>query len=216
MRKKMILLFSAVYFVTLAILAILIYRASPGPISQEILGVGIGDYHGDAGIVYLSGRWLHCTRPEGSPSLMSTCTVEIAGKTLEIHAQRNPATHPNQLSGTCEASYDGKQWPCHIGSRHVHVHWFAYLSEPLGLDQTQLKALRREYFFENLPDQIFITGGIAVPVATMIVAVLATAAWLWPRSRSKVVLALITAASGIASLAGSFILSLFLTRGFWD
>jgi hypothetical protein len=215
--RKVILLLSAIYFIGLATLAILVYRASPGPSSQEILGVGIGNYHsGDAGIVYLSGRGLHCTRIEGTQSFASTCTVEIAGKTLEIHAQRNPSTHLNQLGGSCEVSYDGKQWPCRIDSRHVHVHWFAYISEPLGLNRTQLDALRREYFFENLPEQAFIAGMIVVPVLTMAVAVVATAIWLWPRARSRASFALIVAVVGIASLAGTFMLSILLTRGFWD
>ena len=214
--RRVILLLSAIYSIALVILGFLIYRASPGPNSQEILGVGIGDYHDEAGIVYISGRRLHCTRAESNLSLASTCTIEIEGKLLEIRAQRNAPTHPNQLGGTCEAFYDDKEWSCSIASRHVDVPWFAYISLSLGLNKTQFDALRREYFFENLPEQVFIAGTIVVPVLTMVVAIVATAIWLWPRARSRASFALIAAAVGIASLTGTFILSILLTRGFWD
>lgn len=214
--RKVILLLSAICFLALVFIAILIYRASPGPTSQEILGIGIGDYHNDAGIVYLSGRRLDCAPPEGAQAFPSVCTVDIAGKTLEIRARRNPPADPMQLDGTCEASYDGRQWPCSIGSRHVHVHWFAYISEPLGLDAAQLEALRREFFIENLPAEAFTTGMIVVPIMAAIVAVLAASAWLSPRIRRKAAYALLVAASGATTLTIAFVLSLFLTRGFWD
>jgi hypothetical protein len=214
--RKVILLLSAICFVALAGVAILVYRASPGPASQEILGIGIGDYHSDAGIVYLSGRRLDCTQIEGTRALPSECTVDIAGKTLEIRARRNPPTDPNQLDGTCEASYDGRQWPCSIGSRHVDVHWFAYISEPLDLDAAQLKALRRQYIVENLPEEAFTRGMIVVPLVAALVAALATAVWLSPRIRRKAAYALLVAASGVTALTLIFLLSLFLTHGFWD
>jgi len=214
--RKVILLLSAICFLTLAFIAILVYRASPGPASQEILGIGIGDYHNDAGIVYLSGRRLDCARVEGAQAFPSVCTVDIGGKTLEIRARRNPPTDPHQLDGTCEASYDGRKWSCSIGSRHVHVHWFAYISEPLGLDAAQLDALRRQFLFENLPQEAFIAGMIVVPIVAAIVAVLAAVVWLSPRIRRKAVYALLVAASGAATLISVFLLSLFLTRGFWD
>jgi hypothetical protein len=216
MVQKSILVVSAICFVALALLAILIYRASPGPVSQEILGVGIGSYNSESGVVYLSGRRLDCDRSDGSQTFTSTCTVEISGKMLEIHARRNPATDPHQLGGTCEAFYDGRQWPCSIGSRHVHVHWFAYIREPLGLTGDQLETLRRRYFFENLPEEAFMTGMVVVPMAAMLVTILATAVWLWPRARRKISFALLVAASGAASLAGTFALALLLTRDFWD
>ncbi len=215
MTRKLIYLISAVYFVALAALAILIHRASPGPISQEILGVGIGNHRSEAEIVYLSGRRLHCTRVKVSQPFASKCTVEVAGQTLEIHARRNAPTDPNQLGGTCEAIYDGKQWPCEIGSRHVDVPWFAYIAEPLGMSESQLDTLRREYFFENLPETTFFVGMLIVPVATMLVAIAVTVVWLWSKG-NRVSVALIAAVLGLATLVGTFILSVFLTSGFWD
>ena len=49
--RKSILLASAFCFVTLTLLATLVYRALPGPVSQEILGVGIGSNDYGSGIV---------------------------------------------------------------------------------------------------------------------------------------------------------------------
>jgi hypothetical protein len=214
--RKLTLPISAICFGALTLLAILIYRASPGPVSQEILGVGIGSNDSESGIIYLSGRRLECKQTDGTQAFTSTCTAEISSKTLEIQARRNPTTDPNQLRGTCEAFYDGKQWPCTIGSRHVDVHWFAYVGEPLGLTGNQLEALRREYVFENLPEEAFMIGIIVVPIVAMLMAILATTAWLWPRYRGKISFALLVAASGVASLSGTFVLALLLTRGFWD
>lgn len=213
--RKSILLVSAICFLAVILLAILINRASPGPISQEILGVGIGSYDNVSGIAYLSGRRLNCDRIGGTQAFTS-CTVEISGKTLEIRARRNLPTDAHQLGGTCEAFYDSQQWPCSIGSQHVDVHWFAYIDEPLGLTRDQLEALRREYFFENLPEKAFMTGIAVVPIAAMLVAILATAVWLWPRRHHKISFVLLVAAAGAASLAGTLVLALMLTRGFWD
>jgi hypothetical protein len=216
MVRKSVLLISVIYFVALALLAMLLYRASPGPVSQEILGVGIGSHDDESGVVYLSGRRLNCDLSDGTQAFTSTCTVEISGKMLEIHARRNPATDPNQLGGTCEAFYDGQRWSCSIGSRHVHVHWFAYIREPLGFSGDQLEALRRQYFFENLPEGAFLAGVVVVPFVTMLLTVLAAALWLWPRTRRRITVALLVAASGVASLSVTFVLALLLTGGFWD
>jgi hypothetical protein len=214
--RKSILLLSAICFAALTLLAALVYRASPGPDSQEILGVGIDSNDTESGMIYLSGRRLDCERTDEPQAFTSTCTVELSGKTLEIHARRNPATDPDQLGGMCEAYYDGKEFPCSIGSRHVHVHWFAYIREPLGLTGDQLEALRHQYFFENLPEEAFMAGIVVVPISAMLVLIVATAAWLWPRARRKTSLALLVAASAVASLSGTFVLALMLTRGFWD
>ena len=135
---------------------------------------------------------------------------------ISRNESRNPPTDPNQLAGTCEASYDGRKWSCSIGSRHVDVPWFAYIRDPLGLDKVQLEALRRRFFVENLPEEAFTVGMIVIPVVAAIVAVLATGVWLWPRVRRKAPYALLVAASGAATLVIAFLFSLHLTRGFWD
>jgi hypothetical protein len=214
--RKSILLLSAICLLALVLVAAIIYGASPGPATQEILGVGIGDYHNAGGIAYLSGRRLNCTRVEGAQSFASICTIDIAGKTLEIHARRNPPTDPNQLDGACQASYDGRQWPCSIGSRHVHVNWFAFIPDPLGLDKAQVEALRREYFVENLPEEAFTVGMLVIPVVAAVGAVLATGVWLWPKVGRKASYVTLVAASGATALTIAFLVSLLLTRGFWD
>ncbi len=213
---KSLLLVSAIFGVSFALLAIFIYRASPGPDSQEILGVGIGSYDHESGIVYLSGRRLNCDRIDGSQTFTSTCTLDISGKTLEIHARRNPVADPMQLGGTCEAFYDGQEWPCNIDSRHVHVHWFAFISEPLGLNQTQLEALRRRYPIENLPQESFLWGAMVISAATALIVILIAGAWLWPRMRNRIFTWAVVAALGGASLVSSFLLVILLTQGFWD
>jgi len=51
-KKSPLFLFSVVYFVGLTLLTILIYRASPGPASQEILGVSMGRSDEESGVVH--------------------------------------------------------------------------------------------------------------------------------------------------------------------
>ena len=107
--RRSILLLSAVYFVAMILLAVLIHRASPGPVSQEILGVGIGSYENDPGVVYLSGRRLACDRVAGTQAL-SSCTVQVAGQTLEITGVGS-YSEPTWLEG---GRYSGTCWlNCH-------------------------------------------------------------------------------------------------------
>jgi hypothetical protein len=216
MARKVMLLVAGCYLAGLAVLALSLYNASPGPGSQEILGLGIGRADHDEGIVYLSGRYLQCTRLNDQPSGMSTCRVELAGRSLEIRAQRNPLTHPNRLGGSCAAFYAGKAWPCRIDSRHIHVAWFAYLDEPLGLDQDQLAALRSEYFLENLPESSFWNGSGLVSLTTTVLVLLVVGIWLWPRARNKFSGVLLTMVCGIVAWIGTSLLAVFLTNGFWD
>ena len=115
--RKLVLIVALLYVVGLGTLAVLVLRASPGPETQEILGVGIGRYGEEGGIVYLSGRRLEC-EPAGADSLFAErCEVEIAGSPLTILAQRNPDDHRQQLGGACEARYEGRSWrPCGAGT----------------------------------------------------------------------------------------------------
>lgn len=216
MARRVMLLLIGGYLATLGVLALSLHNASPGPASQEILGVGIGRHDQSGGIVYLSGRYLHCERPKDQPSGASTCRIELAGRSLEIRAQRNPPTHPNQLGGACTAVYAGKAWPCRIDSRHVHVAWFAYLDEPLGLDNDQLAALRQHYFLENLPESSFPNGIGLVSFTTAVLVFAAVGVWLWPRRRNRLSGALVTLTCGIVIWFGTWLLAIYLTNGFWD
>ena len=211
-----VVVFSAFVLAAIAMIAITVFLASPGPGTQEILGVGIGDPYGDKGRVFLSGRRLHCVSLAEGDSLASACTISIAGKPLTIRARRNPPTDPMKFGGECAATYGGEQWPCRIGSRHVQVHWFAYIDDPLGLDQTQLNALRRRYPVENLPEEAFVRGIVAVPLVVSVVILLLAGVWL-SRRRSvgvRIWLAaiLVSMFTGVVVL----IISVFLTNGFWD
>jgi hypothetical protein len=215
MRKAVILLSTGCLLILICV-AVLIYRASPGPETQEIFGVGIGDSQNDAGVVYISGRRLDCTQAEANQPFPTVCSVDILGRSLEIQAMRNPPTDPNQLAGTCAATYDGRQLPCTIGSRHVDVPWFAFIRDPLGLNQVQMEGLRHRFYFENLPQETFTAALIVVPVVAAMAVVLASGAWLWPRIRSRPSYTLLVAASGTIALFAAFFITLGLTRGFWD
>ena len=214
--RRAVLLLTGAYLAGLLILAVLVFRATPGPRSQEILGVGIGSYEADAGIAFLSGRRLHCVPLAGDGIYAMACTVEIGGKPLEIRARRNAPSDPNQLGGVCAAFYDGKVWPCEIGSRHVQVPWFAYLSEPLGLSAAQLAGLRRTYLFENLPEPPLVQGMFAVPILTMSVVMLASGAWLWPMRSRKQEVVWASMMLGAFALVMSFVVAVFVTAGLWD
>jgi hypothetical protein len=204
------------YALVLAFLGLALHLASPGPEHQELLGVGIGR-HGDAGgIVYLSGRRLRCG-PTADARFSTRCTLEVAGQTLELLARRNPPEQPMQFGGSCAARYAGREWPCEVGSRHVHVHWFAYLDEPLGLSQAQLDALRRQHPVENLPENAFVLGALATPLVTAVAPVVAVAAWpRRVRRRGAFGTLVVALVLGMAGLVGGFVLAGWATVPFWD
>ena len=214
MLRKGILATSSAYFVLLAGLAVMLYRASPAPRSQDILGLGIGSYKSESGIAYISGRRLHCTPMSASGPFTSSCKIRIAGKTLEIHGRHNESS---PVGGSCEVFYDNQQWPCSTGSRHDHVYRFAYIEPPLGLGKTQLDALRIRYFFENLPEAAYFPAGVLIVTATTPIAViLFTATLLWSERHTKALYVLFLALLGGITFVGTFLGAVRLTTGFWD
>ena len=96
------------YFAGLGVLAVALYRWSPGPAARATSGVRIGNNVDPGDRVYLSGRRLACTPEDRDGRMGSRCTIAIHGETLEIRARRNPPSHPNQLGGVCEARYAGE------------------------------------------------------------------------------------------------------------
>jgi hypothetical protein len=96
------------------------------------------------------------------------------------------------------------------------VAWFAYLDEPLGLDNDQLAALRQHYFLENLPESSFLNSIGLVSFATAMLVFVAVGVWLWPRRRNKFSGALLTLTCGIITWFGTWLLAVFMTNGFWD
>ncbi len=214
MLRKRIFVVTSAYFLLLAGLAIMLYRASPAPSSQDILGLGIGSYTGENGIAYISGRHLLCTTTPASDSFTSACRIQIAGKTLEIHARQ---AERKPLGGVCEVFYDGQQWPCTIGSRHVHVYRFAYIEPPLGLGKSQLDVLRFQYFFENLPERVYFPAGVLiVSVTTTLVVITSTVTVLWSRRYKALFSIVFLALVGMVTFACTFFGGIWLTTGFWD
>lgn len=216
MLRYVILAVWLTYFALLAVLAVAVRRAAPGPPDQAITGVGIGRYSGASGIAYLSGRRLTCVPDERAGLPGSRCRVMVAGETLEISAWRNPPSNPHQLGGWCEARYAGKTWSCRVGSRHVHVHWFAYLEEPLGLRQEHLEALRREHVFENLGEDRFVIALQILPPLTAVAVAASVLAGFWPRVRRGAGVALAALVGAGVALPCTFFAVLILTSGLWD
>lgn len=214
MRRKRIFAACSFYFMLLLGLAVMLHHASPAPVSQDILGLGIGRYTSESGIAYISGRHLLCTSTSAYEPFTSACKIQIAGKTLEIHARQ---TDPKPLGGMCEAFYDGQPWPCTIGSRHDTVYRFAYIQPPLGLGKSQLDVLRLQYFFENLPEGVYFPAGVLIVTITTTIAVIAsTATVLWSKHYSKVFSILFLVLVGGITFVGTFLGAVRLTTGFWD
>lgn len=202
------------YALPLIGLSFVVYHSSPGPFYQEILGLSLGRHDQPGGQVYISGRQLDCA-PTTIDDFAERCTLEIAGTTLELLARRNGPESLMQLGGTCRASYGGETWPCRIGSRHIHVHWFAYLSDPLGLSVAELEALRRQYPLENSGEQPFLLSILIVPLSSAVIIAGVMILWFWSHRRR---FQLIAASALAAAMTWFFmvILTLSVTNGFWD
>lgn len=219
--RRLVLTAATAWTLGLAVLALVLRQAAPGPAGQDVLGVGIGRYNGPGGIAYLSGRRLACGPPTRA-HYTARCTVEIAGGELELLARRNPPGHPNQLGGACEAVYAGRAWPCRIGGRHVHVHWFAYLDEPLGLTPAELDAVRRAHPLPNLPQDVFFVALFLVPTLTALGAGAGLTFWLAEGDPGR----LGSAGGGWAAVWGAlatpvafvptFVATALATSGYWD
>ncbi|HIP71939.1 MAG TPA: hypothetical protein EYH05_11165, partial [Anaerolineae bacterium] len=132
MIRKWILGGTVVYFIALSILVLVLHQASPGPEGQEIYGAAIGQWDTEEGIVFLSGRRLNCEDTAVGDPFTAVCTAQIAGKPLQIKAVRNSQSSPFPWGGRCQAFYDEQMWPCDFGSRHIQVHWFAYVQSDMG------------------------------------------------------------------------------------
>lgn len=205
------------YLISVGILALFIHRATPAPNdAQEIRGVGIGHWDSETGIAFFSGRHLDCELVDNIQPFTTSCQIEIAGKMLEIHAARSSDVN-FPLSGACEAFYGNQQWPCKIGSRHVQVHWFAYIEPALGLSNAEMNALRLRYFIENLPEDPFILGTLFVAMVTALLVTANFIAWFWTRIKNKWVL-LITAVCCVAPVIfyAMLFIGVTITGDFWD
>jgi hypothetical protein len=216
MRRQLALILVGCYTVVVVVLSVLLLQASPGPSDQALHGVAIGTHGGSGGVAYMSGRRLRCRALEHGSAGSSECVITVAGRPLTLRASRNAADDPNQFGGTCEASYDGRSWPCRISWRHVHTPWFAYLDEPLDLSASQIEALRQQYWVENIPEGAVIRLiPVSIVLATVVAAVSA-ALWLWPAQRSRLLALSVVGTAGLLAFIGSSIATLYLTAPFWD
>lgn len=212
MKRTILSIISGILFVGLAVLGLLVHRASPAPKTQVIRGVALGHYDSEAGFAFLSGRRLDCVQQADTP-FTDTCTMELNGRPLTIQAARNGPEHLNQLGGVCTATYAGQTWPCDFGSRHVHVHHFAYIPEPLGLETAQLQALQQQYWIENLPEEPFLVGSLAAPFVALIAFL--GGWWVWQRPSGWRGWGMAVGLSVVIWI-GIFASAFSLTSGFWD
>ena len=215
MLRKTVLAICVLYLAGMLLLAYALVRAAPGPATQDLQGLAIGSQGSAGGVAYLSGRRLACANSAVPAPYTSRCLVEIAGGTLEIVARRNAPADPNQFGGSCAARYNRQYWPCRFSSRHVHVHWFAAIDDPLGLTPAQLGGLRRQYLIENLPESTVLRGAALAAVLSAVVAMAAAVA-LRPKAKLNLAGVWVPLASSAAAFAAVAVLGVFLTRGFWD
>ncbi|VAW31077.1 hypothetical protein MNBD_CHLOROFLEXI01-1195 [hydrothermal vent metagenome] len=214
--QKLLRLFTIGYLFILIMLAIAILRVSPGPESQEVWGVGIGSWQSESDITFLSGRWLNCTPADDSSPFATVCQIEIADKLLQIHASRNEPPSMQLLNGRCEAFYDGKEWPCSIGTPNLATNWFTYIDPPLGLSKAQLDTLRQQYYIENLPEDTFVFGVLITAVLTTLLIVANYLVRFWHKTKVKYLLFLTAVPITLVTFYGSAMIAVWITRGFWD
>ena len=212
MIPKILRAISLIILAALAVLAWLVHQASPAPDSQVIRGLTLGEFASEKGVAFLSGRRLDCISEAESP-YTATCTIAIEGQPLTIQAFRNPLTHPIQLGGGCTATYAGQEWLCETSSRHVHIHHFAWIRDPLGLETAQMDALRQRYFFENLAEEPILTSVFVFPILVTLLVLAGLFAGQRPFTKRKWATAV---SLGIFTLVSTFFFAVRLTNGFWD
>ena len=212
MTRTISSIISGILLAGLAVLGWLVHQASPAPEAQIIRGVALGRYDSEAGFTFLSGRRLDCT-PQADAPYTDTCTMQLNGRLLTIQAVRNGPEHPNQIGGGCMATYAGQTWSCDFGSRHVHIHHFAYIPDPLGLETAQLQALQQQYWIENLPEEPFLMGSLAAPFVALIAFLAGW--WVWLRPSGWRGWATAVGLSMVVWI-GTFASAFTLTSGFWD
>jgi hypothetical protein len=141
--------------------------------------------------------------------------VEVAGQELVLLARRHSPGHPNQLGGACEALYDGRSWPCAVGSRHVHVHWYASLPS-LGLTPAEMEAVRRAHPLPNLSARAVVAGLLVASVLTALLAAAGAAVWQVSGGHGWVAAGATAAVTAPVAFLGVLFLAARATSGYWD
>ncbi len=201
------------YFVSLAILFLQLFRASPPPAFYPVSGVGIQD---ENGCLHFYGRSLTCQFNKNQP-YPADCTIDLAGNLLEIQVGRLSLGTSQPYSLTCTAVFNGEPLPCHNDLRHsgrippTHI----FLDEPLNLSATEIKQLRQRFWLENLPEYPYRQGRWIISLFSMGVAIVGfheLFAHQWPTRTKNISLALI----GIFAYQITFVVSFILTAPLWD
>lgn len=212
-----------VYFVLLAVLASFVLAAKPGPADQIIQGVRLGDWQSERGTVYFSGKRLTCEPAPAGTIYAERCHIAIAGQELVLLVGPRP-TDLVTARGVCLAAYAGQEYPCTLQSHH---NWpaasVAYVSSGLDLNAEQLDAVRRRFPIENLPEIVFVRGGLILwPVTALALFGLVLSFLLQHMHRlntmlmRRVVTFLTLTVTGVIALVGVPLALILLTRGFWD
>ncbi len=211
------------YFVLLAVLASFVLAAKPGPANQITQGVRLGDWQSERGTVYFSGKRLTCEPAPAGTIYVERCQIETAGQELNLLVgprQTNLVT----ARGVCQATYAGREYPCTLQAHH---NWpgasVAYISSGLDLSAKQLDAVRQRFPIENLPEIVFVRGGLILwPVTALALFGLVLSFLLQHMHRlntmlmRRVVTFLTLTVTGVIALAGVPLALILLTRGFWD
>lgn len=216
--KRVVWFGTLLFAVFMGVLAVLLNRSAPAPADQEILGISIGHWNSNGEQAYISGRRLTCQpASEAEAPYQEVCTLDVQGETLTVWASRNDRNSNMIFGGRCEATYGDEQLKCDIGSRHVHVHWFAFLDKPTALDSADLAQLQWQYLFENLPETFFVSLIWGIGGITAVLAVANLFTLLWHRIENRVFLSIVggVPVAIVFFYAGMFG-TIWLTGPFWD
>ncbi len=211
------------YFLLLVVLALFVVAAKPGPPGQITQGVRLGDWQSERGTVYFSGKRLTCEPAPAGTIYTERCRIEIAGEELGLLVGPRPIDLVT-ARGACQATYAGREYPCTLQAHH---NWpaasVAYVSGGLNLNAEQLDAVRRRFPIENLPEIVFVRGGLVLwPVTALALFGLVLSFLLQHMQRlntmlmRRVVTFLTLTVTGVIALVGVPLALILLTRGFWD
>jgi hypothetical protein len=212
-----------VYFLLLAVMALFVLAAKPGPPGQLTQGVRLGAWQSERGTVYFSGQRLACEPAPAGTIYAERCRIEIAGQELDLLVGPRPSDLLT-ARGLCQATYAGREHPCALQSHH---NWpaasVAYVSGGLDLSAEQLNAVRRRFPIENLPETTFLRGAMILWPATALALLGLVLSFLLQHMRRlnsmlmrRVVTFLTLTVTGVAALVGVPLALILLTRGFWD
>jgi hypothetical protein len=201
------------YFVSLAILFLQLFRASPPPAFYPVSGVGIQD---ENGYLHFYGRRLDCQFDKNQP-YPAECSVTLAGKLLKIQVSRSSTVSDQPYALDCAATFNGEPLPCHNDLRHsgrippTHI----FLDAPLDLSATEMEQLQQRFWLENLPEYPYQQARWIISLFSMGFAIVGFHGLFprhWPAITRNVALALVGVSAYLVAFATLFV----LTTHLWD